>query len=206
VKSAELNLRENSGTLQLKAYIEPLDASQSVSWKSSNTKIAKVDSTGLVSALKKGSVTITAKAANGKTASCTIKVIDVAPEAEPEFVYNTVEGGLSITAYTGTGKELVIPEKIKGEPVVAIANAAFKDYTKMTSIQIPASVVSIGEDAFNNCDGLTTIELPKGVTKISARTFYGCDNLKTVYLSDDVTEIGAAAFAYCKNMKIMEPK
>ena len=206
LKNVELNLRKDSGALQLKAYVEPADAAQTVSWKSSNTKVAKVNENGLVTGLKKGSATITAKAANGKTASCVVKVVDEELPAAPELTYAVIEGGLCITGYTGSSTNVVIPSAIDGVPVVAIGSAAFKDFTKMTGITIPESVVSIGEDAFNNCDGLTTIELPKGVTKISARAFYGCDGLKSVYLSDNVTEIGAAAFAYCSNLKTMEPR
>ena len=206
LKNAELNLRKDGGALQLKAYVEPADAVQTITWKSSNTKVAKVDANGLVTGKSKGSATITAKAANGKTTSCVIKVVDKELPAAPELTYAVIEGGLSITGYTGSNANVVIPSAIDGVPVIAIADAAFKDLTKMTSITIPASVVSIGADAFNNCDGLTTIEIPKGVTQISARAFYGCDGLKSVYLSDNVTEIGAAAFAYCSSLKTMEPR
>lgn len=58
-------------TLQLKATVK--GKSSQVSWKSSNSKIATVDSKGRVVAKKAGKVTITAKA-NGKTAKCTVTV------------------------------------------------------------------------------------------------------------------------------------
>jgi len=48
----------------------PLD----ITWSSSNPKIAKVSSKGVVQALKKGKVTITATTWNVKSAICTIKV------------------------------------------------------------------------------------------------------------------------------------
>lgn len=63
--------------LKLKATLTPKKASnKKVIWKSSNKKIAKVSSNGTVTAVKKGSATITATAADGsgKKASCKITV------------------------------------------------------------------------------------------------------------------------------------
>lgn len=47
---------------------------QSVTWSSSNNSIARVDSNGTVYAVKKGVATITATAADGKIATCTVNV------------------------------------------------------------------------------------------------------------------------------------
>lgn len=65
------------GTVKLKvASVTPKKASKSVTWKSSNTKIAVVNSKGVVKAKKTGTVTITAKSkVNPKVkASCKLKV------------------------------------------------------------------------------------------------------------------------------------
>ena len=64
-------------TYTLKATVSPSNASnKKVKWKSSNSKIAKVDSKGKVTALKKGKVTITCTAQDGskKKATCKITV------------------------------------------------------------------------------------------------------------------------------------
>jgi hypothetical protein len=62
-------------TLQLKAAVLPAEADQSVTWTSSDENIARVDSAGKVTALRYGTVTITAasKADHSLTASCTIQ-------------------------------------------------------------------------------------------------------------------------------------
>lgn len=67
-----------SPTLQLTVNCYPAEASQKVTWSSSSTKIATVDENGLVTGLKRGTVTITAKATDGsgKTAKITLKVVD----------------------------------------------------------------------------------------------------------------------------------
>ena len=69
--------KKKNPTLQLKAVVAPKNASvKAVTWKSSNPKIAAVDSSGKVTALKPGTVTITCTAHDGSKvrATCRIKV------------------------------------------------------------------------------------------------------------------------------------
>ena len=65
------------GTLSLRAAVRPTNAkNKSVTWTSSNTKVATVSSTGKVTARYPGKAVITAKAkdGSGKTAKCTVIV------------------------------------------------------------------------------------------------------------------------------------
>ena len=68
------DISSGNTTTQLKAKVSPSGASQSVTWSSSNTSVATVDSKGKVTMLKAGTATITAKTSNGKTATVTVKV------------------------------------------------------------------------------------------------------------------------------------
>ncbi len=59
----------------LKAAITPANATnKTLSWKSSNVKVAKVSQSGKVTAQKAGTATITVSAANGKKAACKVTV------------------------------------------------------------------------------------------------------------------------------------
>ena len=85
-------------TLQLTATISPDEVTEkSVTWSSSDETVASVDATGLVTALKAGTATITAITSNGLTASCTVTVkaksagIDEVDSEEESAV--RVEGG-----------------------------------------------------------------------------------------------------------------
>lgn len=63
-------------TTKLKATMAPANTTDSITWTSSNTKVATVK-TGTVKGIKKGTATITATTTSGKTATCkvTVKVV-----------------------------------------------------------------------------------------------------------------------------------
>lgn len=72
VAPAKVNL-DIGGTFQLSAVKEPVNAAGSLSWESSNTGVATVDSTGKVTAVAKGTATIKVTCGS-KSASCTVTV------------------------------------------------------------------------------------------------------------------------------------
>ena len=81
---------KQSETVQLSATVGPNDATdKTVTWTSSDMTIATVDASGLVKAIKEGTVVITAKAGT-KTATCNVSVS------------NTTSGG----GHEGTGSEI----------------------------------------------------------------------------------------------------
>lgn len=63
-------------TVTLKGSVLPEEANQAIRWSSSNSKVASVDKSGTITGVKRGRATITAKSANGKTASCKVVVND----------------------------------------------------------------------------------------------------------------------------------
>lgn len=60
----------------LRASIDPVDTTddKTLTWKSSNEKVATVDQNGKVTAIAKGTSTITVRAINGRTAECVVTV------------------------------------------------------------------------------------------------------------------------------------
>ena len=87
--------------------------------------------------------------------------------------------------------------------VTSIADGAFEDCRKLTSIIIPYSVTSIGEHAFLNCKALTGITIPDGVLCISEKTFFGCESMTSVTIPNSVLIIEEGAFENClKSIKV----
>ena len=61
--------------LQLKVKLTPTNSTDLITWKSSNTKIARVSKTGKVTGIKAGTVIITARTSSGKAAKIKLKVV-----------------------------------------------------------------------------------------------------------------------------------
>ncbi len=85
VTSIKLNSSEKTlealDTFQLTAIVSPSDAAnKEITWKSSNENVATVDENGLVTAIAKGTASITAEAQDGSgvTAACKITVSNTA--------------------------------------------------------------------------------------------------------------------------------
>lgn len=72
------------GTLQLSASLMPASATDTtVTWKTSNKKVATVTDTGVVTGKKNGTCTITATASNGMTATCKVTVSKIIIVLDP---------------------------------------------------------------------------------------------------------------------------
>ena len=87
----EYSLTEKD-TYQLQLSYEPKDATNvNISWSSSDDKIAQVNNNGKITAVKKGTATITAKSSNGQTATCKITV--VTKKAAHVYIQYNINGG-----------------------------------------------------------------------------------------------------------------
>ena len=93
---------QSSKTKTLKATIYPSNTTddKTLTWKSSNTNVATVNSNGKVTAVKEGTATITVKTSNGLTASCKVTVI----KQIPELTYQTHIQDIGWQGYVSEGK------------------------------------------------------------------------------------------------------
>ncbi|MDR1909015.1 MAG: leucine-rich repeat domain-containing protein [Spirochaetaceae bacterium] len=140
--------------------------------------------------------------------ACTLGTGEVDFETEEE------DGNLTITGYTGSGGNVVIPSKLYGQPVIAIGDEAFSG-KGLTGLTIPDSVTSIGYYAFAN-NYLESLTIPDTVTTVKRSAFSGNrlvfvtipdslgsiegsvfeeNRLSSVTIPDSVTTIGPSAFA-----------
>lgn len=116
------------------------------------------------------------------------------------FSLNAGEADYSVVGYTGSNKDVVIPNKYKGLPVVTIGIEAFKENSVIKTIRIPNSVTTIEEKAFYECKELTSIVIPASVNVIKNGTFYKCEELDSVTLLGNIRGIGNEAFMFCESL------
>ncbi len=118
---------------------------------------------------------------------------------QAQFIFITNNGAITITGYTGSGGEVVIPDKTNGLPVTSIGEKAFYRCSSLTSLTIPNSITSIGAEAFESCFGLTSLAIPNSVTNIGDSAF-AASGLTTFTFPNSVTSIGEEAFCDCSGL------
>ena len=134
-----------------------------------------------------------------------LRVNNITTEENPYYITEeeaqdvwTTDGAGTITGYTGTDTDVVVPLKIGGEMITTVGG--FKGNTNITSVTIPEGFTKIQDGAFGGCTNLTDITIPEGVTTIGHETFNGCTNLTNIKIPKGVTSIGVMTFKNCKSL------
>ena len=146
-------------------------------------------------------------------------------EISGDYSYELIdEDTITILNYSGSEKNLVIPEKIDGkkvkkigygafaecksietlvipETVTTIENYSFSQCSQLQTTVIPDSVVSIGQYAFAGCSSMEELKIPNGIKAISYGVFFDCINLKNVEIPEGIQTIGGMVFGNCKSLE-----
>ncbi|MGO4549213.1 leucine-rich repeat domain-containing protein, partial [Paenibacillus sp. 2TAB23] len=144
--------------------------------------------------------------------------IQIAHAADDEFAFTTSSNGATVTGYSGTDLNVVIPATLSGVAVTSIGRSAFDTngtgkpqitgvvipnsvkeiqtyafrYTRLTSLDLPDNLLTIGSSAFEN-NPLTTVVFPDSVTTIGNYSFY-MNSLTSIKLSENLKTINGGAF------------
>ena len=105
------------------------------------------------------------------------------PQEQPPitavFTYEVKGGTATLTSYTGTATDVIVPAEVDGYAVTALGDNLFKD-SGVTSVTLPASVVSIGWFAFYGCSSLQSVSMGAAVSTIGYAAFDGCPKGMTI--------------------------
>lgn len=183
-------------------------------FRSSDRNVLDVDEDGNVYAVGVGVAYITVFAKYGEaTAECKITVKD---NSSNGFVYEKHGSECTITYYKGENKNVVIPEKLGGCKVTAIAPYAFGFNSKINSVSIPSGVVDISPYSFAGASGLTAFAVSSSNKSYFSTNgaLYSAD-FKTLVcvgggisgkyaLPEGVVTISPHSFAYCSKITEIE--
>ena len=159
-------------TYQLKATVEPATASQVVTWESSDTTIATVSATGVLTTFVEGTVDITATAADKSTkATCKVTVthdaIDLPPAEDPDAAGNAsdvdnlnngVPIDVNLTDIAGHWAESNIRSMVARGAVTGYPDNTFRPNNTITRAEFIAIVIKAfniqepGEKVFGDTD------------------------------------------------------
>ena len=115
---------------------------------------------------------------------------------ENKFTFDKKSG--TITKYIGEDKNIVIPNKIKGEAVKKIGKKAFFK-TKVEKVTISEGIETIESGAFLGVNSLKEINFPNSLKKIGEMSFFKT-SLSEIKLDEGLLEIGKRAFSNCSNL------
>ena len=136
------------------------------------------------------------------TPLCAVRLLSrlllVLPAAtQAQYEYTTNSDTITITRYTGSSGEAVIPSTTNDLPVTGIGSQAFYNCDRLTSVTIPNSVTNIGSSAFDSCIGLTNVTIPNNIAYLADYVFASCASLTSVAIPDSVIVVGEYAFWDC---------
>lgn len=75
--------------------------------------------------------------------------------------------------------------------------------SKLTTVELPATITRIGSSAFAYCTSLENLSLSDGLEVIMDASFEGCTGLQSVTIPNTVTTIGSRIFNQCANIKMI---
>lgn len=196
-------------TSQLNPVAVPASAKiGSLTYTSSNTAVATVNATGLVTAVNAGTANITVKSGNIQSVLTVTVKTESSSQQTPGSQTPEQQGSETEKAdknYYKVGSfQYQILDASKMTATLACPNK--KTITKVT---VPATVVINGKtytvtevkaNAFKDCSKLKTVTVKGNVTKIGKQAFSGCVKLSKVSMGNKITEIGIKAFYGCKRL------
>lgn len=182
-------------TDNLSTTILPNNATnQEIIWSSNHNQIATVEN-GNITAIGKGTATITAKSANDIVATCQVYV------CSNSFTYKVNEGKASITGFKDDLATLVvIPYNYNSFPITDIEIGVFRNKTMIKKVVIRDNINAITDSLFFGCNSLEEIILPNTLESIGKSAFSGCSCLRKIDIPNQVKKIGERAFSNCKSL------
>lgn len=136
-------------TGKLSATVLPNSATnKSVSWSSNNAAVATVSTNGTVTAHKAGTAVITARTANGKSASCTVTVTGGKTDPDPGQPETTVSASAALRSAGLTNGKPSFRFALKNAKNVATVRVQFTADTDVVSV--------------TGANGFTVLDQPKG--------------------------------------------
>lgn len=108
------------------------------------------------------------------------------------FIINQEE--LMITKYTGSSKNIEIPESYKNYKVTVIGASVFNN-ANIETVTIPSSIKEIEDYAFAGCHVLKSVKLSEGLEIIDASVFFNTPKLTEITLPSTLKKIGPRCFS-----------
>ena len=139
--------------------------------------------------------------ANGQVTAENFRSYPVTDESM--FYVDDVEGGVALSGCKSELKDkvIVVPEKISGAEVVAVAMGAFYANDDVIAIVLPDTVKAIEDSSFLNCGNLKYVYLGSGLKEIGVMIFNYCGGIEKIEFPEGLERIGGVIAYDCASLK-----
>lgn len=120
-----------------------------------------------------------------------------------DYGFKLYNNHAEITAYKGTDKNVVIPDRIFGKKVTII-KSAFKGNDRIEAVKLPKYLEEVGANAFKECKNLETVYFGENIKVVRAVAFENCIKLKNIDLNEGLEEIEDYAFNGTEQLEAIE--
>lgn len=130
LSDSEVTIAYTAGYYQLYATCKPeLPSNQTLTWKSSDEKLAKVDANGKVTLIKPGTVVITVVTENGLTAQCTFKITqgikDIKMDVKDITLYVGEKYRVTYTVQPSNATNVVLKWSVEDTKIATVDNTGY---------------------------------------------------------------------------------
>lgn len=107
-----------------------------------------------------------------------------------------------IYGYTGTDKNVSVPNKLSSFTVLEIADSAFTNNKDIESVSFAnaKAIDAIGDFSFAGCTSLKSVNIPSTLDKIGFGSFMGCTSLTDINISSNISVINGQVFQNCTSL------
>lgn len=107
-----------------------------------------------------------------------------------------------IYGYTGTDKNVTVPNKLSSFTVLEIADYAFMNNKDIESVSFAnaKAIDAIGMFSFAGCTSLKSVNIPSTLDKIGFASFMGCTSLTDINISSNISVINEQVFQNCTSL------
>lgn len=107
-----------------------------------------------------------------------------------------------IYGYTGTDKNVTVPNKLSSYTVLEIADEAFMNNKDIESVSFAnaKAIDAIGKFSFSGCTSLKSVNIPSTLDKLGFASFMGCTSLTDINISSNISVINGQVFQNCTSL------
>lgn len=98
------------------------------------------------------------------------------------FVYSVGDGNVVIYDYVGTETEITVPASIEGMPVTALYTESSND--KVTKVTLEEGILELGHAAFRDYSALKTVNLPASLDYMGQSAIIHAPNVESISVAE----------------------